>query len=361
MENNYIPIYDLSFLNKNINNIQYKNGDAVYVCLFQIINNSLTNIVYKPYLSYLLYKYPSTSSKEHLIFPFKYIKNNKNPYNIAENLVKNIIDGPITFKGSISSHDNHYFFYQLNKNNIPIQLIKRDKQLWWAVIDEICNKRKVLNFNVASCCTNLFLKFPKLLYIKNPKQEVIEIPTVTFYGGPAELIPFAASVGIRANASTTYGSFYYAKSFEGAMQNALFTSNYRERNLFRKVISDKNGKHFQGSIIRMVTFLGKKRQILYRKTDPFFYFIDHYDSNPTPSQIEKHREKTKQLKGKWSQKYDSLMLSTIKLNNLSGFFNHLPYYVIKSQRQFSTLSYHLIDMKFTPPAWNPYYKNYKIK
>ena len=129
-------------------------------------------------------------------------------------------------------------------------------------MDEICNKRKILNFQVASCCTKLFYRFPQLIYIKNPRYEIVEIPTVTFYGGPAELIPYAASVGIRANASTTYGSFYYAKSFEGCMQNALFTSNYRERNIFSKVISDKNGKHFQGSIIRMVTFLGNKRQIL---------------------------------------------------------------------------------------------------
>jgi hypothetical protein len=357
----YTPIYDLTVLNKNTNNIKYNNNDTVFVCLFQIVNNSLTNIVYKPYLSYLLYKYPSTSKNEDLIFPFKFIKNNKNPFHIAENLVKNIIDGPITFKGNLSFSNSHYFFYQLNKPDTPIQLVKRDKQLWWAVIDEICNKRKVLNFHVASSCSKLFYKFPQLIYIKNPKYEIIEIPTVTFYGGPAELIPYAASVGIRANASTTYGSFYYAKSFEGAMQNALFTSNYRERNIFRKVISNKNGKYFQGSIIRMVTFLANKKQILYRKTDPFFYFINDYDNYQHELSNQKLRDKTKQLKGKWSQKYDSLMLSTIKLKNLSGYFNHLPYYVIKSQRQFSTLSYHLMDMKFTPPTWNPYYKNYKIK
>lgn len=359
--NHYQPIYDLSFLNKNTKNIKYNNKDVVFVCLFQIVNNSLTNIVYKPYLSYLLYKYPSSASKEHLIFPFKLIQNNKNPYHIAENLVNNIIDGPILFKGSKSFSNNHFFFYQLQKQHAPIQLINRNKELWWAVIDEICNKQKVLSFPIAHICSALFYKFPKLIYIKNPNYEITEIPTVTFYGGPAEIIPFAASVGIRANASTTYGAFYYTKSFEGCMQHALFTSNYRERNIFSKVISDKNGKYFQGSVIRLVTFLGNKRQILYRKTDPFFYFIHDYDNYQHELSNEKLRNKTKQLKGKWAKKYDSLMLSTIKLKNLSGYFNHHPNYVIKSQRQFSTLSYHLIDMKYTPPTWNPYYKNYKIK
>ena len=69
----YTPIYDLTVLNKNTNNIKYNNNDTVFVCLFQIVNNSLTNVVYKPYLSFLLYKYPSTSSKEHFIFPFNHL------------------------------------------------------------------------------------------------------------------------------------------------------------------------------------------------------------------------------------------------------------------------------------------------
>jgi len=357
----YDPIYDLSFLNKNTHNISYKNKHRVFVCVFQIINNSETNIVYKPYLSYLLYKYPSSHSHEHLIFPFQTIKNNFNPFKIANNLVKHIIDGPTNFKGFVSNSSNHFFFYQLTHQYAPIQLIKRSKQLWWAIIDEICNKQKVLNFTVSNICSALFYKYPTLLYIKNKNFQNIEIPVVTFYGGPAEIIPFAASVGIRANASTTYGSFYYAKSFEGCMQNALFSSNYRERNIFRKVISNKNGKYFQAAVIRMVTFLGNKRHILYRKTDPFYYFIHDYDNFRHELSDEKLRNKTKQLKGKWAQKYDSLMISTIKLHNLSGYFNHLPLFVIKSQKQLNTLSYHLMDMKFTPPIWNPYYKDYKIK
>lgn len=354
-------IYNLSKLNKNTKNISYKNNDAVFVCLFQIIQNSQVNTVYQPYLTYLLYKYPETNKNEHLIFPFKIIKNNNNPLNISKNIIKNITDGKTDFKGFLSHNNNHFFFYQLVTQYNPILLQKRNNQLWWTIMDEICNKKQLLNFDISPICYNLFYNNPYLIYIYDFNNNKIEIPVVSFYGGPAEIIPYAAAVGIRANASTTYGSFYYTKSFNGCMRNSLFTSNYRERNIFRKIISNKDGKYFQGAVIRFAAFLSNNRHILYRKTDPFYYFIKEQDKFKNELSSEELKDKTKKLKGKWAQKYDSLTISKIKLNNLSGYFNNEPTYIIKSQKQLVTLSYHILDMKFTPPTWNPHYANYKIK
>ena len=219
----------------------------------------------------------------------------------------------------------------------------------------------LLHFPIANICSTIFFKFPKLIYLKDNKKQNIEIPISTFYGGPAELIPFAASVGIRANASTRYGSYYYTKSYSGVMRNAIFTSNYKERNIFSKIISNKEGKHFQGAIIRIATFLGNDRNVLYRETDPFYHFIKQDDETLADKKEKENSENNKKNKGKWAKKYDSLVFSKIKLKNFSGYFNKDPFYVIKSQKQLISLSYHLIDMKSTPPVWNPYYDNYKIK
>lgn len=354
-------IYNLSKLNNNTKNISYKNNDAVFVCIFQIIQNSSINTVYKPYLSYLFYKYPENKKNEDLIFPFKVIKNNKHPFTISNSLVNKLIDGNTIFKGFLTNNNSHFFFYQLEKQYNPILLAKRDQQLWWAIIDEICNKKKLLNFNFSPITYELFYNNPYLIYIRDFNNNKIEIPVVSFYCGPAEIIPYAAAVGIRANASTTYGSFYYTKSFNGCMRNSLYTSNYRERNIFRKIISDKNGKYFQGAVIRFAAFLTNNRHILYRKSDPFYYFIEQYDNYQSELSNENLKNKTKELKGKWAQKYDSLTISKIKLNNLTGYFNNEPTYIIKSQKQLISLSYHLLDMKFTPPTWNPHYTDYKIK
>tara|TARA_B110000003_G_scaffold273_1_gene327 strand:+ start:25739 stop:26821 length:1083 start_codon:yes stop_codon:yes gene_type:complete len=351
--------YNLSFLNNNIQKISYKNNDAVYICIFQIIQNTSKSLVYKPYLSYLLFKYPKTSSKEHFVFPFNIVKNNQKPSVIANKLVKKTTNAAVSFEGFVSSSSNHFFFYKLENQFNPIKLIKRNQQLWWATIHEICNIKKIIHFPIDPISSSIFFKYPQLIYLKDINRKNIEIPDVTYYGGPAELIPFAASVGIRANASTMYGSFYYSKSFSGVMKNALFTSNYKERNIFSKVISNKDGKHFQGAVIRIATFLGKSRHILYRKTDPFYSFIQSYD-NPNAA-FKGDGQKANANKGKWAKKYDSLVISKLKLHNLSGYFNSTPSFVIKSQQQLNTLSYHLIDMKFTPPVWNPYYKNFKIK
>ena len=351
--------YNLSFLKKNTNDIKYSKNDSVFVCIFQIIDTTPVNIIYKPYLTYLLYKYP-IGSNEHLIFPFDTIKKS-NPLTTANNLVKKIVNIDTNFKGYISLHNKHFFFYQLVEQVNPIKLIKRSQQLWWAIIDEICNKKMLLHFPIADICSTLFLKHPKLIYLKDNQKQNIEIPISTFYGGPAELIPFAASVGIRANASTRYGSYYYTKSYSGVMRNALFTSNYKERNIFSKIISNKEGKHFQGAIIRFATFIGNDRNVLYRETDPFYHFIKQDDETVANKKEKENAEVNKKNKGKWAKKYDSLIFSKIKLKNFSGYFNKDPFYVIKSQKQLISLSYHLIDMKLTPPVWNPYYDNYKIK
>ena len=291
-----------------------------------------------------------------IIFPFDTVK--KNPFSTANNLVKKIVNVDTNFKGFLSLNNNHFFFYQLVQQVNPIKLIKRSQQLWWAIIDEICNKKKLLSFPIADICSTIFFKFPKLIYLKDANKENIEIPISTFYGGPAEIIPFAASVGIRANASTRFGSYYYTKSYSGVMRNALFTSNYKERNIFSKIISNKEGKHFQGAIIRIATFIGNDRNVLYRETDPFYHFIKQDDETVTDKN---NIEINKKNKGKWAKKYDSLVIGKIKLKNFSGYFNKDPFYVIKSQKQLISLSYHLIDMKSTPSVWNPYYDNYKIK
>ena len=351
--------YNLSFLKKNTNDIKYSKNDSVFVCIFQIIDTTPVNIIYKPYLTYLLYKYP-IGTNEHLIFPFDTIKKS-NPISTANNLVKKIVDADTNYKGFLSFNNKHFFFYQMVEQVNPIKLIKRSQQLWWAIIDEICNKKSLLSFPIADICSTLFFKHPKLIYLKDDKKENIEIPISTFYGGPAEIIPFAASVGIRANASTRYGSYYYTKSYSGVMRNAIFTSNYKERNIFSKIISNKDGKYFQGAIIRIATFTGNDRHVLYRETDPFYDFIKQDDEIDSYKKEKENTEINKKNKGKWAKKYDSLVFSKIKLKNFSGYFNKHPFYVIKSQKQLISLSYHLIDMKSTTPVWNPYYDNYKIK
>ncbi len=350
-------LYNLSKLNTNYNNIKFSNDDKVFVCVYQIVESTTTNIVYKPYLRYLLYKYPSP--KNEFIFPFDKVKNRK-PLNVANKLAKDIIKDPITLKGCLTHNNNHYFFYKYNISSVKIPLIYQNQQLWWIIIDEICNQRKVITYPVSKLTYSIFYKFPFLIYLTDVDKENIEIPSICYFGSPAEIIPYIAAVGIRSNASQTYGSFFLCDNFLGSIKHALFTSNYRQRNIFSKNISDKNGKNFNGAVVRNAIFLGKKRQILYRKTDPFYYFIQEYDKFKTELTDENLKNKTKQLKGKWALKYDSLMISRVKFKNLSGYYQYHNRFVIKSQKQINTLSYHLIDMKNTENVYNPYFQNYKI-
>ena len=66
-------------------------------------------------------------------------------------------------------------------------------------------------------------------------------------------------------------------------------------------------------------------------------------------------------KGKWTKKYDSLIIGRIKFKNLSGYFNYNTYYVVKDFAQFTSLSNHIIDKNSLKVNWDPAYDDYQIK
>ena len=96
----------------------------------------------------------------------------------------------------------------------------------------------------------------------------------------------------------------------------LFYSSLLSLFFFSLSESDENGKLFNGSIIRYAAFLGKCRTILYRKTDPFYWFFKYLDSEVYDNKI---YDKYRSVKGKWAEKYDAILMSAVKYKNMKGY------------------------------------------
>ena len=47
--------------------------------------------------------------------------------------------------------------------------MKKNSQLWWATIHEICNLKKILNFPIHNSVSYLFFNNNKLIFLKNKK------------------------------------------------------------------------------------------------------------------------------------------------------------------------------------------------
>jgi hypothetical protein len=342
----------------NLSTLQNKlplkhNLNRVSICIYRVITPTKFNNIYKPFLSYLLFKY--NDKKEQFIFPFKYLKN-KNPNTVADDLTKTITTHKLEKKGFLIHNNDIYYFYKDSNSTLEIDYIYRNQQLWWAIIDEICNHRKILFYNIHPSTYSIFYNNPTLLYLTDKSNKQIEVPIVSYHGSPLQFIPYIVSLGIRSNHSKFFGAFYYLGSIFKAAKLAIWTSNYKTRNILGKNISSDRGKHFEGGIIRYAVFLKNSRSILYRPSEPLNKIIKYLDTTS---------DDTKNIKidksSIWADTYDSLVISTIKYKNISGFFNIHTEYIIKNFYQQIPLSCHKIEIKNTPDIYDPLFTNYNIK
>ena len=347
--------YDIHrHLRTDFHTIEPKNKENIYVCCFRIVQSQPIKIIKHPFLEYLLYQYPS---KEHslsnlCIFPFSEYTNGK-VLNIGKTLVKKIFNTVYKSIGYIRNKDGIFLFYNIDFDKYQIKQIKRSNELWWALIDEICNNKVLFNFPIHDSVTHLFISNPKLIYLKDKNKHTIESPTVAYLGGTQETLPYISIMGTRVKRTSPFGPYYYFTDYNGSIRDGGWDEYaHNKKKKFGKVITDSNGKFLQGGIIRFALFLGNSRVILYRNSS----FNKYPKANDTHTFSEEQK-----IKEKWAKDYESLVVGRIKFKNLSGYLNYNTQFIVKNFIQFTSLSNHLIDMKSLKSNWDPTYQFYSIK
>ena len=311
---------------KNISN----NVDHVFVCIYYIISNRTRINIEYPFILYLLYKYKKQNKKysNTCVFPFVKHKKNKNHQSEADNLVKELTGSKLKTKGFIEMNSNIYFFYDYGVSSKTIRHISNKKQsenLWWSLIDEICNHKKVIYFPIHKSVWSLFLNYSNLIFLKDKEGSNIEIPIVTYYGDYYKLLPIVSTLGQNLANNRGYGDYYYLTTFKKAVRYACWTVNYAERIINDEVVTNENGMFKKGGVVRYATFMFKT----FCQTKP----------------MEVNKSK------KWSEKYDSLYVGRSSKPD-DSFISIEPKYVVKKFEQAIPLSYHLINQKNIPQVWD---------
>jgi len=345
------PILDI--VNANFKQISptYKK---IAICPYFVTTCKNRSGVYKPYLQYLLYKYPLTDKKfgNLLVFPFINVKTNLNVKTAANKLLHSVIKVKVAPNGFIQSNNTIFVFYDLSSvdeySRIPraeqqwLKLIKQSNNLWWVLIDEICNHKKSLNFPIHKSVTSLFYKNPILIYLKQ-KQKNIDIPIVAYYGNYYKFLPIIASLGQKPTTwpDLEFGPYFYFTSYIGAFRYAGWTPNYKQRKVYDKEIANEDGKLTKGGIIRFALFMEKTNVLLDMKTSK----ISKYMNNP---------------KNEWAKHFNSLYLGRIP--RINGSVWHMnPRFIVKTFEQQLPLSLHLVDMDSLKDTWDPLYTGYQIE
>ena len=236
----------------------------------------LIKIISKPFLLYLLYKYPCSQQtcKNLCVFPFIKYKTGE-IISIAKKYTHDIFDEFLQPLGYIKNRHGYFLFYNIpfTKINVENKTLQRQPQYLWTTMDEICNHRKILTFPIHKSVSRLFYTNPKLIYLKDKQKLCIEAPTIAYVGSSYELLNYISTLGIKSSAVRTFGPYYYFTDFKQAIRNGGWSSNYEKSIMFNKSITDENGKYIQGGIVRFALFLGNNRVILDRKQDDVNNYI----------------------------------------------------------------------------------------
>jgi len=344
------PIHDT--LNTNFNQIT-PTYNKVSICPYFVTTCKNRYGVLKPFLQYLLFKYPPSNKKigNLLVFPFVDVKTTINVKKVANKLLQSVIQIKIKPTGFIQSGNNIFVFYVMSSvdeySNIPraeqqwLKLIKKSSKLWWVLIDEICNHRKSLNFPIHKSVTILFYHNPILIYLKQ-KTKNIDIPIVGYYGNYYKFLPIIASLGQKPTTwpDSEFGPYFYFTTYTGAFRYAGWTHNYKQRKIYDREIADTDGKLLKGGIIRFALFMKNTHVLL----------------DTTTSKISEHTK----YKNEWTNHYNSLYFGRVP--RINGSVWHMnPRYIVKTFDQQMPISMHLVDMDKLKPNWDPLYTGYQIE
>ena len=329
-------------LNTNLNEIP-QNTERVCICVYRIIHCRNQQNVQMPFLEYLLYKYPESTKKESNIMVFPFLKGGNSSVKRANEFVKKITGQSLKIEGFIEKSSTVFLFY--NYSDIEDGIIKRvfyktkANTLWWCLIDEICNHKKVLNFPVHPSVYTTFYNNPSLIYLKQ-KDKRIDTPIIGYYGNYIKFLPMIAALGQKAAISLEGGfedTFFFG-SFRKGIRFGAWSPFYKEKSLYGKNISNIDGLYNKGGIIRFALFMGKTKVLMNEPYDKISEYITGKKS--------------------WKNKYQSVLMASTDFDKRN--INILPEYILKNFEQQVPLTYHEIDKKSLKPTWDSSYKKYNI-
>jgi hypothetical protein len=266
-------------------------------------------------------------------------------------------DKNFDFKGVYIYNNKLYIFIDLTKTTIENNLMYRNSPCWFALIDEIVNKKHVCNIKIEEHVTNFFLFNNIFLYFKNLQKEQIEIPTVVYSGIHEKLLYFNYLFGkTKDDSNSILGANYYFTNYNNAIRDGSWSKNYQRE--FRhgvEITENESGKYIKGGIIRYAIFLGNclvKENMPNDKIDESELKIERLE-NSHDYNYEKMTLRISDHDAVWKLNYDSVFLGNMELDDGNP-LKDAPIYAVKDFENHLPLTYHLINKKNLKDI---YYKN----
>jgi len=348
----------------------YHEEVKINICIYQI--NMSCKI---PFIEYLLEnKYNEDLKKQQFEFPsIDYIPSKRTVLNQAKQYVNNILnkEDVVKYRGYLKKRNHYYLFFHkyFRKLNFPTKLSMADT-LWWTVVSEIVNFKKVLYVDVDKRVTSFFIKYPGIMQLYDCKMRLLETPVICYYGDQYQKVTYLAFFGLlKAPLKSSFGPFYVGTNFLSSMKYACYTHDSKPFELYdgTALTNGKYGKYVEGGVLRSVLFVGKMNVFL-KSGIP--------DNSQISQEVAKTDEAVRKLlslrdsNGNWTVNYDTAYsgLYFINLGGIDGgggggdnIAVNTVEWSFKDYNHSSILSYHMVETETIPDKYDVDFVDYHIK
>ena len=325
LDEDYEPVDRNVYSYNAINSLQTNIDDlldinqtyTVHVCTFEVNNE------YKyPLLKYLLCKHKPNNKCYFPSFPIANVTSDDIILK-ATNFINKILDNisqtsdDVTFNGFKLFDNNIYIFFDCTQCKIKQpELLWNANTTWFAIIDEIVNKKSICNILIDECVTNFFIKNNDLCYLQNGKNENYILPIIAYVSRDEPKLHFTFVFGVSKSLNTSIlGAYYYFTNYKNSIDtNSTINANPDLTNVSHNL--------FKRGIIRFALFIEKTKRI---------------ENLPDDNQ-----NSISDYNGNWATDYDSAYIGNILLDD-GTHMKDTPMIVIRDYEQQVPLSYHYIQ------------------
>jgi hypothetical protein len=335
--------------------------------LLRLSNLSLTLLCYQtidksefPYLQYMLFKNNSLNSLELPLITFNdsilptddntdFSENLSNLHTYCKLFLLNSIGVIINDEHiDLINCDGLYIYDQKLYMIVNLSFLKFDVKdlylstdyIWFALIDELINKKHICNIPIASAVTQFFEQNEDFGLIVDSKNNEQVVPMVWYCGKQTEVdLNFSFHFGQqKEKCPAKFGSFYYFTTFENAVKKGSWSDTQKHVFKYGHLITNSdNGKYIKGGVVRFAVFT------------KYTKFVDGIDDDKSDTKASLLNNKAEQLTlkitdydGLWGEEFDSLYVGKLELAD-GSYFEDTPLMIVKHLCQQIPLSYHYIN------------------
>jgi hypothetical protein len=237
-------------------------------------------------------------------------------------------DSLIDFDGFYETPENElYLFFEITRFKAQLDDIYLNSQFRFALIDEIVNRMNVCNIPINYSVINLFcIQDSDFCFLVDENNLKYEIPVVAFTSKPNNRLNYTYVFGeSKSDNNEMFGPYYYFKDFYKTFEDA--TSSIEITGIVRYALMLGTVKYVENSPDDSIDMSEIKVAKL-------------VDENVN-QQLERLTMRITDYDGKWADKYDSIHLGQLVLDNDEILNKQIT--AVKEYEQQIPLSYHYIN------------------